>query len=84
MNGPPIITQDGLVLGGNNRSMRILNRYDEDGYKAALDANLASRQQFFGVSRDALPSMKRPEPLPACASGLPTSTAASGYTSGTT
>lgn len=50
-DGPPIVTRDGIVLGGNGRSMMLRRAYGDggaEGYRAALAASGGT----FGLSRD--------------------------------
>ena len=59
VNGPPIITPDGVVLGGNSRTMstqRLYNAGEGNKYKSALLAHART----FGISPDAIKGMKYP------------------------
>lgn len=58
-NGPPIIDQNGIVLGGNNRSHRIAENYRK-GDPAEYKAELESLAQDFGVDQQAVAGMKQP------------------------
>ena len=60
VNGPPIITQDGKILGGNNRSHRIYNRYTEDKYRDALAGYLQGEDNLSGIKPEALQAMEKP------------------------
>lgn len=60
VNGPPIIMPDGMVLGGNNRTLRILNRYEQDNYKMMLAAHLTSRGNATGIEAAAAEAMNKP------------------------
>ena len=57
-HGPPIITPDGIVLGGNSRAMSTMRMGDED-YKKYLDA-LTSKAGQFGLDPEQISKMKRP------------------------
>jgi hypothetical protein len=59
VNGPPIVTPDGTVLGGNSRTMstqRLYTRGQGDAYRNYLNE---SAQQF-GISPDAIKAMRNP------------------------
>jgi hypothetical protein len=59
VNGPPIITPDGIVLGGNSRTMstqRLYNSGRGNRYKDALLAQAGT----FGISPDVIKGMKYP------------------------
>lgn len=60
-NGPPIITSDGIVLGGNSRAMTLQLVYAENAESArAYGAKLRQEAARFGIDPAALGSMKRP------------------------
>ena len=59
VNGPPVIADNGMVLGGNSRSMSTIRMYrdgDASAYRAALKAHAAD----FGLSPDDVDRMKEP------------------------
>jgi hypothetical protein len=59
VNGPPIVTPDGIVLGGNSRTMstqRLYSRGQADGYRQYLSSNA----QQFGLDPTAIDSMQHP------------------------
>lgn len=59
VNGPPIITPDGVVLGGNSRTMstqRLYKAGEGNRYKNALLA----QAQTFGLDKEAIRGMKEP------------------------
>ena len=59
VNGPPIITPDGIVLGGNSRAMSTARLYKAGSgnkYKSALLA----QAETFGLDKEAIRSMKEP------------------------
>ena len=59
VNGPPVITPDGIVLGGNSRAMSTRRLYKAGNgkrYKAAL----AEQAQSFGLDQDRVRMMKEP------------------------
>src|SRR5207247_7869601 len=59
VNGPPIVTPDGTVLGGNSRTMstqRLYERGQGDTYREYLRKNA----QQFGLDPNAIDQMKAP------------------------
>lgn len=62
MSGPPVITRDGVVLGGNSRTMTLELVYAEHPEKAAAyRAELADKaQRYFGIDPAQIESMQRP------------------------
>lgn len=59
VNGPPVVTKDGIVLGGNSRSMSTQRLYKAgggDAYKNSLRLNASQ----FGMTPAAIDSMKQP------------------------
>ena len=58
VNGPPVITPDGLVLGGNSRAMSTQRLYASDGsaYKKALKEQAAA----YGFTPEQVEAMKNP------------------------
>src|SRR5208282_3474422 len=59
VNGPPVITPDGMVLGGNSRAMstqRLYSAGDGNKYKGALLAQAGT----FGLDKEAIRAMKQP------------------------
>lgn len=57
-HGPPIVTPDGMVLGGNSRVMSTMRHYEADG-KAYREA-LAAKAGQFGVDPAKLAVMEHP------------------------
>jgi hypothetical protein len=57
-HGPPVVTPDGIVLGGNSRVMSTM-RLDEGQFKAYREALLVKAGQF-GVDPAAIAKMKKP------------------------
>ncbi|MDR3077442.1 MAG: hypothetical protein LBV15_01605, partial [Planctomycetota bacterium] len=60
VNGPPVVTPDGKILGGNNRSHRIYNHYQSDGYRERLGDFLAGEGAHLELDPSALEGMKKP------------------------
>jgi hypothetical protein len=58
VNGPPVVTPDGTVLGGNSRAMSTQRLYEKDGsaYKAALKEQAAT----YGFTPEQVEAMKKP------------------------
>ncbi len=59
VNGPPVVTQDGIVLGGNSRAMSLQLAHDKgkaDGYKK----HLASTATHYGLTPGQVEEMKDP------------------------
>lgn len=59
VNGPPIVTPDGTVLGGNSRTMstqRLYSRGQGNAYRNYLSENA----QQFGISPEAVGKMRNP------------------------
>jgi hypothetical protein len=59
VNGPPVVTPDGIVLGGNSRAMstqRVYSSGKGDNYRNQLKSNA----QQFGVDPAVIDGMKRP------------------------
>lgn len=60
-NGPPAVTDSGIVLGGNSRAMSIQLAYARQPQRAAAyRAALAAQAQAFGLDPAALAGMRRP------------------------
>lgn len=60
-NGPPIITREGIVLGGNSRTMTLQLVYaDRPNSAAAYRQNLTRQAAGFGIEPVALERMRRP------------------------
>lgn len=57
-HGPPIVTPDGIVLGGNSRVMSTMRHYGEDG--ETYRKELAARAGQFGIDPDKIADMKNP------------------------
>lgn len=61
VNGPPIITSDGIVLGGNSRVMTLGMVYGKHPEKAAAYRQmLQDRGAMFGIDPNAVSGMKKP------------------------
>jgi hypothetical protein len=61
VNGPPIVTADGIVLGGNSRAMTMQAAYGKGGTSAdAYKAELKAKASHFGLSADDVDTMKAP------------------------
>jgi predicted GNAT family acetyltransferase len=59
VNGPPVVTPDGIVLGGNSRAMstqRVYSSGKGDNYRNQLKSNA----QQFGIDPAVIDGMKRP------------------------
>lgn len=59
-NGPPIIAQDGVVLGGNSRVMTLQLVYGDAERGANYRNALLQRAQHFGVNPNDVASMRQP------------------------
>jgi hypothetical protein len=60
-NGPPIITKDGIVLGGNSRAMSLGLVYQGDAEKAARYRQaLVNEAAVYGLDGAAIEGMKQP------------------------
>jgi hypothetical protein len=59
VNGPPIITPDGTVLGGNSRSMTISRVYRNSGGDAYRNA-LKAQASTYGIDPSKVDGMRRP------------------------
>jgi predicted 3-demethylubiquinone-9 3-methyltransferase (glyoxalase superfamily) len=59
VNGPPIVTPDGIVLGGNSRTMSTQRIYGT-GQGEPYRAYLARHAEEFGVKREDIAAMKNP------------------------
>jgi hypothetical protein len=59
VNGPPVITRDGTVLGGNSRTMSTIRLY-RDGKGETYRSALKRQAEEFGISPDAVDGMKEP------------------------
>lgn len=57
-HGPPVVTPDGIVLGGNSRVMSTMRHYGDEG-KAYREA-LAAKARQFGIDPAQLEGMKNP------------------------
>jgi hypothetical protein len=61
MNGAPVIDDDGLVLGGNSRTMAIKRAYKQHEEKANLYKNyLSQHADNFGFSPDYISTFNKP------------------------
>lgn len=60
-NGPPVMTRDGVVLGGNSRTMSLQLVHDRGGDRAAAYVqHLKQNAQQFGFEPDDVEGMKNP------------------------
>lgn len=60
-NGPPIITRDGIVLGGNSRTMTLQLVYADNAQGAeAYRTELAGKAAQFGIDPAGLATMRQP------------------------
>lgn len=59
VNGPPLITEDGVVLGGNSRTMS-MQLVHGSSKSAALKDHLAANAYQFGLTKEAVEGMKHP------------------------
>lgn len=60
-DGPPVITKDGMVLGGNGRTMTLGMVYHRNPERAAqYRAQLEADADMFGIDPEALRGMKQP------------------------
>lgn len=61
VNGPPLMTRDAIVLGGNSRTMTLQLAYEEHPDKAkGYSDYLAKHAQDFGFTAEDVAGMKRP------------------------
>jgi len=61
VNGPPVVTQDGIVLGGNGRTMGIIRAYSTNPRTAALYKQyLTAKAADFGFSSHEVEAFKKP------------------------
>ncbi|MCF8034663.1 MAG: hypothetical protein K9K66_04470 [Desulfarculaceae bacterium] len=60
VNGPPIITPGGVVLGGNSRAMSISRAYGEEGNGDAYRQDLEARAPIFGLDPEQVRAMREP------------------------
>ena len=59
LSGPPQITPDGIVLGGNGRTM-MLQRVYQEGRGEAYKSELVSQAGTFGLAPDQISGMEQP------------------------
>lgn len=59
VNGPPVVTEDGIVLGGNSRAMATQRLYSSGGADAYRDA-IKDQAQMFGIDPKSLDGFKQP------------------------
>ena len=59
LSGPPQITPDGIVLGGNGRTM-MLQRVYQEGRGEAYKSELVSQAGTFGLTPDQISGMEQP------------------------
>lgn len=59
VNGPPVCTADGVVLGGNSRAMSMQLLYAE-GHGEKVKGHLVENAHQFGIDKDAVAKMKAP------------------------
>ncbi|WP_459933393.1 PLxRFG domain-containing protein [Fundidesulfovibrio butyratiphilus] len=61
INGPPIVTEDGVVLGGNSRAMSIQMAYLDHAKNAdAYRRSIEEKAERFGLKPEDVAAMKRP------------------------
>lgn len=64
VNGPPIVTPDGVVLGGNSRAMLVERAYNQDaqfGKGTHYKEKLGKFANQFGLTTEQVNSMERPQ-----------------------
>lgn len=60
-NGPPLVTEDGIVLGGNSRTMAIQMAHEQGGESSKrYIEHLKEQASHFGISADDVAKMKAP------------------------
>jgi hypothetical protein len=59
VNGPPIVTKDGIVLGGNSRAMATQRLYSRNGGESYREA-IKSQAEQFGLSPEAVDGFSKP------------------------
>lgn len=60
VNGPPIIMQNGIVLGGNSRAMTLIRAYEDGPMGVKYKTKLAMFANQFGVTSAQVEGMRRP------------------------
>ncbi len=60
INGPPIVTKDGVVLGGNSRVMSLMRAYGEGKAGKRYRRTLADRARVFGLEPSQVLAMEQP------------------------
>ena len=60
VDGPPIITPDGIVLSGNSRAMSTERHYDDEMKGAAYRTALIAKARQFGIDPDEVAKMNYP------------------------
>jgi hypothetical protein len=60
IDGPPIITPDGTVLGGNSRAMTLGRLANRGQFAEAFQKPLVEQAQQFGLNPDQIRGMKNP------------------------
>jgi hypothetical protein len=60
VNGPPIVTPDGIVLGGNSRTMTVQRAYRDKDLAQEFKRRLKASASDFGVDAAKIDGMKQP------------------------
>lgn len=60
VDGPPMITPDGIVLGGNSRTMTLQRVYGRGGHENPYPARLRETASYFGIPPETLAKFKNP------------------------
>lgn len=60
VNGPPIVTQDGVVLGGNSRAMSLSRAYADGESGERYKAYLAANAHQVGLRKEDVEALKAP------------------------
>ena len=58
--GPPVITKDGIVLGGNSRAMTMKHMYGEGNQGHVIKQYLLDNAEAFGLNREDIEKMRNP------------------------
>ncbi len=59
-NGPPVVTADGTVLGGNSRAMTIQRVYEEKGRNISYRTRLTNLAQNYGLNKADIQKLDKP------------------------
>gem|GEM_PF-2168543 len=60
VNGPPVVTADGVVLGGNSRTMTIQRVYNEKGRDTAYRTRLTNLASNYGLKKADVQKFDKP------------------------